>query len=137
MYIYKYQCMNPKLKFIVVKFLKFVNDELNINQPFKVKLATNRDQDLKTYAFYNKSDGTIKVYVTGRGIADVLRSLAHELIHHLQNQRQELDVQHPDVGGKIEDEANAVAGQLVKKFGYANPDLAIYSKNFGVDTEQY
>jgi len=129
--------MNPKLKFIVVKFLKFVNDELNINQPFKVKLATNRDHDLRTYAFYNKGDGTIKVYVTGRGIADVLRSLAHELMHHLQNQRQELGVQHPDVGGKIEDEANAVAGQLVKKFGYANPDLAIYSKNFGVDTEQH
>ena len=128
--------MNPNLKLIVAKFLKFVNDELNINRPFKVKLATTRDADLRTYAYYNKADGTIKVYVANRGTADVLRSIAHELVHHLQNQRQELDVNHPDVGGKIEDEANAVAGQLVKKFGYANPNLAIYSKNFGVDSQE-
>ena len=128
--------MNPNLKLIVAKFMKFVNDELNINQPFRVKLATSRDQDLRTYAYYNKADGTIKVFVANRGVADVLRSIAHELVHHLQNQRQELDVAYPDVGGKIEDEANAVAGQLVKKFGYANPNLAIYSKNFDIDTQQ-
>lgn len=128
--------MNPNLKLIVAKFLKFVNDELNINQPFKVKLATTRDQDLRTYAYYNKTDGTIKVFVGNRGVVHVLRSIAHELVHHLQNQRKELDVAHPDVGGKIEDEANSVAGQLVKKFGYANPTLAIYSKNFDVDTTQ-
>jgi hypothetical protein len=45
-------------------------------------------------------------------------------------------VQHQDVVGKIEDEANAVAGQLVKKFGYENPDLAIYNKNFTVDNNE-
>ena len=122
-------------KLIVVKFLKFVNDELNINTPFKVKLATHRDDDLKTYAYYDKSQGFVKVYVPGRGVADVLRSLAHELVHHLQNQRQELDVDHPDIGGKIEDEANSVAGQLVKKFGYANPQFAIYANTFDVDNQ--
>lgn len=122
-------------KLLVAKFLKFVNDELNINRPFKVKLATQRDDDLRTYAYYDKSSGLIKVYCKNRGVADVLRSIAHELVHHLQNQRQELDVQHPDVGGKVEDEANAVAGQLVKKFGYANPELAIYANTFGVDNQ--
>lgn len=122
-------------KLLVAKFLKFVNDELNINRPFKVKLATQRDDDLRTYAYYDKSSGLIKVYCKNRGVADVLRSIAHELVHHLQNQRQELDVQHADVGGKIEDEANAVAGQLVKKFGYANPELAIYANTFGVDNQ--
>jgi Zn-dependent peptidase ImmA (M78 family) len=114
-------------KYIVVKFLKFVNDELSLNQPFKVKLVTQRDGDLKTYAYYDPNNGLIKVYCKNRGMADVLRSIAHELIHHHQNQSGKLDQPTQDIGGEIEDEANSVAGQLVKKFGYANPKLAIYT----------
>jgi hypothetical protein len=50
------------------------------------------------------------------------------LIHHQQNQNGKIQGQTQDVGGEIEDEANSVAGQLVKKFGYANPKLAVYEK---------
>ncbi len=120
--------MDKLAKYTIVKFLKFINDELNLNQPFKVKLTQNRDEDLRTYAYYNKTNGDIKVYCKQRGLADVLRSIAHELIHHQQNQNGKLQGPTQDVGGEIEDEANSVAGQLVKKFGYANPELAIYEK---------
>lgn len=115
-------------KYAIVKFIKFISDELNLNDPFKVKLVTQRDDDLKTYAYYNPSNGFVKVYCKNRGLADVLRSIAHELIHHHQNQTGKIQGPTQDVGGDIEDEANSVAGQLVKKFGYANPNLAIYSK---------
>ena len=120
--------MDKLAKYTIVKCLKFINDELNLNQPFKVKLAQNRDEDLRTYAYYNKVNGDIKVYCKQRGLADVLRSIAHELIHHQQNQNGKLQGPTQDVGGEIEDEANSVAGQLVKKFGYENPELAIYEK---------
>jgi len=115
-------------KYAIVKFIKFISDELNLNNPFKVKLVTQRDEDLKTYAYYNPSNGFVKVYCKNRGLADVLRSIAHELIHHHQNQTGKIQGPTQDVGGDIEDEANSVAGQLVKKFGYAHPKLAIYSK---------
>ncbi len=120
--------MDKLAKYTIVKFLKFVSDELNLNKPFKVKLAQNRDDDLKTYAYYNAANGDVKVYCRNRGLADVLRSIAHELIHHQQNQNGKIQGQTQDVGGEIEDEANSVAGQLVKKFGYANPKLAVYEK---------
>ncbi len=120
--------MDKLSKYAIVKFIKFVNDELAIDQPFKVKLVTQRDDDLRTYAYYNPSNGDVKVYCRDRGLADVLRSIAHELIHHHQNQMGKLEEPTQDVGGEIEDEANSVAGQLVKKFGYANPKLAIYAK---------
>lgn len=115
-------------KYAIVKFIKFISNELNLNDPFKVKLVTQRDDDLKTYAYYNPSNGFVKVYCKNRGLADVLRSVAHELIHHHQNQTGRIQGLTKDIGGDIEDEANSVAGQLVKKFGYANPSLAIYSK---------
>ena len=120
--------MDKLNKYTIVKFIKFANDELNLNQPFKVNLVTQRDDDLRTYAYYNPQNGDVKVYCKDRGLADVLRSIAHELIHHQQNQMGKLEEPTQDIGGEIEDEANSVAGQLVKKFGYANPKLAIYAK---------
>lgn len=121
--------MDKLTKYTLVKFIKFIQDELDLNTPFKVQLVVNRSDDLKTYAYYDPSSGLVKVYCKNRGLADVLRSVAHELIHHLQNQRGQLQFPVQDVGGQIEDEANSVAGQLVKKFGYTNPDLAIYGKS--------
>lgn len=120
--------MDKLNKYTIVKFIKFANDELNLNQPFKVNLVTQRDDDLRTYAYYNPQNGDVKVYCKDRGLADVLRSIAHELIHHQQNQMGKLEGPTQDIGGEIEDEANSVAGQLVKKFGYTNPKLAIYAK---------
>lgn len=121
--------MDNQNKYVVVKFIKYINDELNLNKPFRVQLAQSRDSDLKTYAYYNPQNGIIKVYCKQRGLADVLRSIAHELIHHHQNQNGKLNEPTQDIGGHIEDEANSVAGQLVKKFGYMHPELAIYSRS--------
>jgi len=121
--------MDKSTKYALVKFIKFIQDELDLNTPFRVQLVADRSDDLKTYAYYDPNSGLVKVYCKNRGLADVLRSVAHELIHHLQNQRGQLQFPVQDVGGQIEDEANSVAGQLVKKFGYMNPKLAIYAKN--------
>lgn len=118
--------MNKSNKQCIAKFLKYICDELQIEMDFKLKLTMNRDSDLKTYAYYNPDTYHIKVYCKGRGIADVLRSIAHELVHHLQNKNGELNQEIQDVGGKIEDDANRIAGQFVKSFGYENPELLIY-----------
>lgn len=118
--------MNKTNKYCIAKFIKFVNEELNLNTPFNVSLTKNRTKELRTYAYYDPSRGYIKVYCKNRGLADVLRSIAHELIHHQQNELGKINGQVQDIGGDIEDEANSVAGQIVKKFGYANPKLAIY-----------
>jgi Zn-dependent peptidase ImmA (M78 family) len=120
--------MDKLSKYTILKFIKFVSDELALNQPFKVKLVKQRDDDLRTYAYYNPTNGDVKIYCKDRGLADVLRSIAHELIHHQQNETGKLEMPAQDIGGEIEDEANSVAGQLVKKFGYQNPKLAIYAK---------
>ena len=108
--------MDKLSKYTILKFIKFVSDELTLNRPFKVKLVKQRDDDLRTYAYYNQTNGDVKVYCKDRGLADVLRSIAHELIHHQQNETGKLEVPTQDIGGEIEDEANAKAGVLVKKF---------------------
>ena len=113
-------------KLAIARFLQFVKKVFCIIKPFKVSLVTKRDDSLKTYAFYDPSSFDIKVYVANRGLADILRSMAHELVHHKQKEQGRLERPIQDIGGEIEDEANARAGSLVKKFGYENPELAIY-----------
>lgn len=118
--------MNKKKKLKIAKFVKFVTSQLGIDTPFKIQLVTKRDESFKTYAFYDPNTGLVKVYVNRRGLADIMRSIAHEFVHHKQNQDKRLNAPHQDVGGDIEDEANAKAGAFVKQFGYDNQDLNIY-----------
>lgn len=112
--------MKCDLKDIVKEFVVFVVKKQNIKNPYKIHLCHNRTPDFKTHAFYNPFSGEISVCVSGRQTADILRSIAHELVHHKQNQDNRLEDREniPDIGGNIEDEANSVAGRLVKEFGY-------------------
>jgi hypothetical protein len=113
-------------KLTIAKFIRFVKKELGFIKPYKVYLVTERDESMKTYAFYNPENFDVKVYIKNRGLGDILRSIAHEFVHHKQNEDGRLEFPVQDVGGDIEDEANARAGSLVKKFGYENPELKIY-----------
>ena len=62
--------------------LHFQEDEQNSMNP------------LGQTAHYSPDENKVVVYVTGRHVKDVLRSLAHELVHHLQNTRGEFDQEH-------------------------------------------
>ena len=111
-------------------FVEFVKKELGIENEVDVILQNNKD-GIRTTAVYKYQDegdedfeqSHIKVFALGRALVDVLRSIAHELVHHKQNEDGELKGKHSNVGGPVEDEANAVAGKLVKTFGIYHPEI--------------
>ncbi len=112
----------------IVAFIKFVKDELGIKNMPSIKLLNGRG-DLKTTAHYNYSQPTkvIKVNSKNRHIVDIMRSCAHELVHHCQYEQGRLDgPKPPDIGGEIEDEANSKAGQFIKL--YSKIDSTIYDE---------
>jgi len=112
----------------IVEFVKFVKDELGIKTIPLIKLLNGRG-DLKTTAHYNysKPEKVIKVNAKNRHIVDVMRSIAHELVHHRQFEQGRLDgPKPPDIGGDIEDEANSLAGQFIKMF--SKKDSTIYDE---------
>ena len=109
-------------------FVKFVKEQLGIKTVPTIKIQNNRD-GLKTTANYDytKENKIIKVCSKGRALVDVMRSIAHEMVHHKQFEDGRLDgPQPPDIGGEIEDEANAKAGQYIKM--YAKIDPTIYGE---------
>ena len=117
--------LNDDKKEKLNQFVKFVRKELGIKQMPTISIQRTRD-NIKTTANYDytKPNKVIKIYGGNRILADVMRSLAHELIHHKQWEDGRLKVKPPDIGGTIEDEANAKAGQFIKMF--ARIDSTIY-----------
>jgi hypothetical protein len=104
--------------------LILLKKHLGIDDDIKVALAYERSDDLTTTAYYNLN-GFIKIYVKDRAIIDVLRSIAHELVHHKQNLEGRLIDAAKDGsdGSPIENEANAVAGVIIRKYGKIHPEL--------------
>lgn len=102
----------------IKNFVKFVKENLALKKCPTIILQNGR-KDLVTTANYNynsKNEQIIKVNVKNRALVDIMRSIAHEMVHHKQFEDDRLKVKPKDIGGEIEDEANAKAGQYIKMF---------------------
>ena len=125
--------LSQKQKNILKEFVKFVKNDLQIKSLPKIQILNGRS-GIKTTANYDytKKDKIIKVNSRNRATIDVMRSIAHELTHHKQYEQGRLKVKPPDIGGEIEDEANAKAGQYIKLFAKKFPEIyEIDEQSFG------
>lgn len=112
-------------KELIKKFLIFVKQELNLNKLPKVSFTSDENVPKSHYAlgFYKNSDETIKIYIKNRNLADILRTLAHELVHQKQYEEGRIKPDSGKDGSEIENEANAKAGILMRKFGKKYPEI--------------
>lgn len=78
---------------LVDSFTDYSSKNLDFDKPVTIELMDdeeNAKNPLGTTAHYNPDEMKITIYVTGRHIKDILRSISHELIHHVQNCRGDL-----------------------------------------------
>ena len=84
-----------ELKEALGEIYKKAREQYNIQSTPKLHLKQDEKnaQDIfgKT-AYYNPSDISIVIFITNRHDKDICRSFAHELIHHIQNERGDLDM---------------------------------------------
>jgi Zn-dependent peptidase ImmA (M78 family) len=107
---------------VTKRFLNFCIDELGLGEKFKCYIVSDRAKyGIKTTAYYLDDGKIIMVYGKNRMLGDILRSVAHELVHQLQHEEGRIEYPVQDVGGEIEDEANARAGEIVKKYIKTQP----------------
>ena len=117
-------------RILLYKFVDLTVKELNIKNNVRIDYTEDKSK-VDTTAVYRYEDGEnadienaeVTVYTKERALQDVMRSVAHELVHHHQNEDGELKGKIQNVGGKIEDEANAKAGELLKMFGLRYPEI--------------
>lgn len=109
---------------LIKKFIIFVSEHLVIDKPCKVFMSAERNKHLETTASYNPNNHDIWIYVKNRNmLGDVLRSLAHEMMHFKQNLRGDLEVHSGRDGSPHENEANTFSGIMVRKFGRMFPEI--------------
>jgi hypothetical protein len=103
------------IKDLINKFYPHAKEKLGFDHPVRVIMrqdAENAQQSLGKTAYYDPAEKLIVLYITDRHPKDVLRSFSHELVHHAQNCRGELDDLSTDAhyakdgkGREIEEEA--------------------------------
>ena len=73
--------------------LEFFHQRYKLQNKPTIIFAQDKQNSMKPFgktAHYDPVEMSITVYTTGRHMKDCLRSLAHELVHHLQNERGDL-----------------------------------------------
>ena len=75
------------------QFLPFAHKKMGFQKPISINLVSdpkNAKNPLGKTAYYDPNELKITVFVDNRHLKDILRSLAHELVHHTQNCRGDL-----------------------------------------------
>lgn len=105
-------------------FMKFASDKLGIKSLPSHEI--NKDEMSSSFAAYNPSQKHILITTKNRHPMDVFRSVAHELVHHKQNEDGRLgkDIESEGkTGSDIENEANSEAGKIMRWFAKENPEM--------------
>ena len=75
-------------------FYQFAKENLDFDKDARIILAVDEENSknpLGTTAHYNPDNMEVTVYTSGRHPKDILRSVAHELVHHRQNCQGKMD----------------------------------------------
>jgi len=107
---------------IIDKFVEETCGYLNIpSDKIEISYDPKEAKEMASFGKHTPDDGIIRVVAANRNLADVLRTLAHELVHRKQGIENRLYVGAGDDGTEIENEANAEAAIIMRRFGKANP----------------
>jgi Zn-dependent peptidase ImmA (M78 family) len=106
-------------------FIDYACDHLGIEHKPDINLIDSKEhaQEQKSFGGYYPSEKKINVNIAGRHTADILRTLAHELVHHKQNLDDRLEHDSGKTGSDIENEANAEAAVIMRNYGKSKPEI--------------
>jgi predicted kinase len=104
-------------------FVQFASKKLGIKSLPTHELK--KDEMATSFAAYNPSEKHMIVVTKNRHPMDIYRSVAHELVHHKQNEDGKLgkDISKEGAtGSDIENEAHSDAGKVMRWYAKENPE---------------
>jgi hypothetical protein len=110
---------------VVNDFIQQVTTELGIDPVPEIHLHTDPDWSENNHSFgrYDPDSHTLNVSLPNRHIMDVLRTVAHELVHCSQNQQHgRLPDDAGETGSRWENDANARAGIIMRDWANSHPE---------------
>jgi hypothetical protein len=116
---------DPKGKFVEIfsKFMPLAVKIIGLKSLPKIvfeKEIENSNQP--TFGKYVNDEHILHVGLANRHPNDILRTLAHELVHYKQDTEHQLDDESGNTGSPAENEANAIAGVVMRYFNKMYPE---------------
>jgi hypothetical protein len=107
---------------ILKRFIVFLKRELTLTIDIPYILIDDANFSKKNMAFgMVNGDGIIYISIINRHPLDILRTVAHEFVHYKQSIKRVVMNSNP--GSPSENEANAKAGEIMRKYGKLHPEL--------------
>lgn len=117
-------------------FLPIAVNELKLKRLPKIKFLSKLDNDEQpTFGsfMHDGANSMIALNIMNRHPVDVLRTLAHELVHYKQFVHKQLGQNSGDTGSSSENEAHVVAGIIMRHFDKKYPEY-LSSNNISDDS---
>ena len=101
--------MNEQIQSLLSHFYEYAKDRLGFDRDANIRFVMDEENSknpLGMTAHYNPDSMEVTVYTTGRHPKDVLRSVAHELVHHRQNCQGKMNNNNPTVPGYAQQDSH-------------------------------
>ena len=100
-------------------------DYLGIKKAPEIKLHNSTDWSEHTGSFgqYDPDSNVLHLATAGRHTLDILRTMAHEFTHRKQAEKETLPDNAGETGSPYEDEANAMAGRIMRHWAEKHPEM--------------
>jgi Fe-Mn family superoxide dismutase len=112
--------MSEKDRKLTNDFIKFLQKKYPLKEEITIIFTGERFGTMTSGS--RTKDSELKILTKGRMNRDIFRTLAHEWIHEWQMNVKGKKPTNDGIGGPLEDEANAEAGSLLKKFEKQFPE---------------
>lgn len=133
--IKKYQPINEifdnKYQNILDKAIDYVCKDLQVEKP-EIELVFDPEYTNQHTSFggYVPSEKKIYAVVYNRNSADIMRSIAHELLHYKQDLDGRLTLEAGEDGDEFENEANSYSGKIMREIGRKFPEIFENKKSY-------
>jgi hypothetical protein len=108
---------------ILADFIDFCKGSLELEALPKIEFISDNSWSKKkgTFGEYTNDSRSLVVYIKNRNLADICRTLAHEMTHHKQNEMGLMNGHSGDTGSPIENDAHDVSGVIMREYGKIQP----------------
>jgi len=110
-----------QLDVILKRFIVFLKRELRLTYDIPYILIDDSDFAKKNMTFGMMNGEILYISIINRHPIDILRTVSHEFVHYKQVMDGKRISSNP--GSPSENEANAKAGEIIRKYSKLHPEL--------------
>jgi hypothetical protein len=108
-------------------FAEYITTKLPFEKDVNIYLWKKGENPNCTTGVYDPKEDTVNAVAEGRALPDIMKTVAHEMVHKKQNEQGQINDSYTQIGGFAEGEANIKAGNFVKMYVLEKNAKEIYT----------